>query len=90
MGEIELVVDDYVQLEGYPNLTFRIYQVQKNPPRSWLNTIGNRDRDWRPRARIHCVAGAQRGIPFDLYARWEPIEALVKLSEMEVLARMAE
>ena len=70
---------DFVRLERWPTIMWRVMVVQHDRPFSW--TARKR---WKPRARIEYESGNV----WDFFQsdRWEPLEDLHKLNAMEVIA----
>lgn len=83
MVDFEIERDDFVRLERIPNLVFRVELVQYSPPVTHRNP-----HPWKPRAYLHFVGGADQ-VDWGVLARWEPLEDLIKLADMEVLARVS-
>lgn len=81
MVDFDIEPDDFVRVARIPNLVFRVDEVQYQPP---ANEWPFRS-SWTPRAYLHFVGGAER-FDFSMLARWEPLEDLIKLNEMETLA----
>jgi hypothetical protein len=76
--------DDFVRLNRIPKVVFRVELVQYEPHPTWLPWKG----PWQPRAYLHFAGGPDK-FDFSLLARWEPLEDLIKLNEMEALARVS-
>lgn len=89
MIDFEIMVDDYVRLERFPNLTYQVFEIQETPPNDYYrNRLPSSENEWKPRARLLYVCG-ERILSWEHLARWEPLENLTKLNEMQVIARMA-
>lgn len=85
MVDFDIHPDDFVQIAKVPNLVFRVELVQYSPPVGWDRVL---NKTWAPRAFLHFAGGVER-FDFSYLARWEPLENLVKLNEMEAIARVA-
>lgn len=91
MIDFGIEMEDYVRLERIPGIVFQVFEIQEKPPSDYyMFGSGNRGKEWKPRARLLYAGGKNKTFGWIHLARWEPLEDLIKLCEMEVIARMAQ
>lgn len=81
MVTFDIETSDYVRSSQISDLVFRVDSIQLTPPDDW-----RRGDPWYPRAWVHYFGGGTEQIDWAMLARWERLEHLDKLNEMEVIA----